>query len=51
MVEPNNKKTTESSTQHFKEIPIQEELSPKPDQLGKMMEIELPIGIKITLYK
>ena len=51
MVEPNNKKTTESSTQHFKEIPIQEELSPKPDQSEKIMEIETPTGIKITIYK
>jgi len=46
-----NKKTTESSTQHFKEIPIQEELSPKPDQSEKIMEIETPTGIKITIYK
>jgi hypothetical protein len=46
-----NKETTESSTQHFKEIPIQEELSPKPDQSEKIMEIETPTGIKITIYK
>jgi hypothetical protein len=46
-----NKETTESSTHHFKEIPIQEELSPKPDQSEKMIELETPSGIKITIYK
>jgi hypothetical protein len=46
-----NKTIAESSTHHFKEIPIQEELSPKPDQSEKMIELETPSGIKITIYK
>lgn len=46
-----NKETIESSSQQFNEIPFQEAFAKKSNPSDKMMEVDLPSGIKITIYK
>jgi hypothetical protein len=46
-----NKATTDSSLQQFTEIPIQNEFASRAVQGEKLIELEIPTGIKITIFK